>query len=100
MIALLWSFFFLTIPSYAETFPKAWNDFAHQYNIFLNGILGLALLTAFLVFVIHFIRFANFGNANPKAKHHMMISMLISGITTMLLGGVMIIVQILFGTAF
>lgn len=96
--------FFFTEFAFAEgnqskAFAKAWNSLFNEYSIFVSGFIGFSLLTSILVFIVHLIKLGSEGNANPIIRAKIFKDILISGITTALLGCIGVIYVILYQTS-
>ncbi|WCK57726.1 hypothetical protein PP175_27200 (plasmid) [Aneurinibacillus sp. Ricciae_BoGa-3] len=101
MPVFLSMFLFFTVPSFAQPkLPDAWKSLMDEYHIIIQGIIGFGILTALLVFIMHMIHLASLGASNPKARRVILNNILISGITTAMLGAVEVIFSILVTTAF
>lgn len=80
-------------------FEKAWGVLLEEYRIILAYIAGFGALTSILTFIIHFIRLGAVGD-NPQERRKVVHGMLISAICTALLGGITLILTLLYSIVF
>lgn len=81
-------------------FTTAWTELMKEWNSIVTGVAGFGALTSLLVFIIHMINLASLGNSHPIARKKVLNDILISGITTALLGATGLIFWIVYNTAF
>lgn len=101
---LLWTtplfIVYMTSIAFARpTFPEAWNAMIDEYNVIISGFIGLSVLTSLLIFIIHFMRLGAIGN-NPGNRSKVIQDLMVTGITTALLGAIGTIYAILYYTSF
>ena len=93
VISLFQSIFDRFWSSYA-VYSKDWktvaNMFLYEYKGLVVGILGIAALTALLMFIKNFVGLS-FSGDNPSARKQKMISILFCGIATAGLGALTIV---------
>lgn len=80
-------------------FKKAWDALMEEYRVILAYIAGFGALTSILTFIIHFIRLGAVGD-NPQERRKVVYGMLISAICTALLGGITLILTLLYSIVF
>jgi hypothetical protein len=73
----------------------SWNKLILKYRNFIVGFSGIAALTMLLNFIINFTKLG--ANAtNPNKRHEIIVSLVFTGVATMLLGAVSIIVGLFY----
>lgn len=80
-------------------FKKAWDALMEEYRVILAYIAGFGALTSILTFIIHFIRLGSVGD-NPQERRKVVHGMLISAICTALLGGITLVLTLLYSIVF
>lgn len=103
MIPLVMAFMVMTTSmAFAEEnkFATAWGELMVEWHTIIAGVAGLGALTSLLVFILHMFQLATLGNSHPIIRKKIMNDILISGITTALLGGVGLIFWIIYQTVF
>lgn len=85
--------------AFASDFDRAWEAFMSEWRLILAGISGFGALTSLLVFIIHFIKLASLPS-HPIQRQEIFDKMLISAITTALLGGISLVLVLYFGIFF
>lgn len=87
--------------SFAENkFATAWNDLMKEYRIIVGGIAGIGVVSSFLVFIVHMFKIATLGSASPEMRSKIISNILISGVTTALLGATTLIFTLLYKSVF
>ncbi|TCJ98273.1 UNVERIFIED_ORG: hypothetical protein BDK47_11859 [Anoxybacillus amylolyticus] len=78
---------------------KAWSALMSEYRIILAYIAGFGALTSILTFIVHFMRLGAAAD-NPQERQKIVRGMLISAICTALLGGVTLLLTLLYSIVF
>lgn len=81
--------FWSTYAVYSKDWKTVGNMFLYEYKGLVIGILGLAALTAMLMFIKNFVGLS-FSGDNPQQRKQKMISLLLCGCATAGLGGLAI----------
>lgn len=80
-------------------FPKAWKELIDEYRVILAGFSGIGALTSILVFVIHMIQLATMPT-HPIKRRECIDGIMWSGICTMLLGGMTLVLTLFYSIIF
>lgn len=83
--------FWSTYAVYSKDWKTVGNMFLYEYKGLITGILGIAALTALLMFVKNFTTLA-FSGSNPNARQQKILSILLTGIATAGLGALTVFV--------
>lgn len=83
--------FWSTYAIYSKDWRTVGNMFLYEYKGLITGILGIAALTALLMFIKNFASLS-FSATNPNERRQKMLSLLLTGIATAGLGGLTIFV--------
>lgn len=75
----------------------AFAELAGEFDVIIAGILGTATLTSLLAFIIHFVKLATMPS-HPIKRREVFMGIIWSGIILMLIGGVDIIVAVIYST--
>lgn len=81
------------------TTDEAWKAFMDEYRVILAAIAGIGALTSVLVFIFHFIKLGTMPS-HPIQRREVMNNMLISAITTALLGGISLVLTLFYYIVF
>lgn len=81
------------------TMEEAWGAFLNEYRIIIASIAGVGALTSILTFIFHFIKLGTVSS-NPIERSKVFNNMLITAITTALLGAISVILAIFYNTVF
>lgn len=79
--------------------PAKWKLLMDEYRMVLAYIAGFGALTSILVFIIHFIELGSLP-AHPIKRREKLMSMLVSGVCTALLGGMTLILTLFYAIIF
>lgn len=80
-----------------EEFDNAFNNFVQTYNEAIYYLLAFSMMSSFLIFIIIFLRLT-FLPAHPQDRRKAMIDIVVSGISTALLGSVAFIVKLYYSS--
>ena len=91
-----------TTMAFAEDnkFATAWGELMAEWNTIIAGVAGFGALTSLLVFIVHMFQLATLGTSHPIIRKKIMNDILISGITTAMLGATGLIFWIVYQTSF
>jgi len=79
-----------------DQFSTALNSFFSDWQLFISGFMGVAILSSVLIFIIHMIKLATSGGSHPMIRRKIMGDILVSGVTTALLGGISLVFYLLY----
>lgn len=84
--------FWTTYAIYSSDWRTVGNMFLFEYRNLVIGVLGVAAITSVLMFIKNFIALSFCGD-NPQERRQKLINILLAGIATAGLGGIMIFVS-------
>jgi len=79
------------------TFDEAWKSLMKEYRVIIASISGIGALTSVLVFIFHFVKLGSMPS-HPIQRREVLNNMLISAVTTALLGGITLVMTIFYYT--
>lgn len=82
-----------------QTTEEAWESFMAEYRIVIASLAGIGALTSILTFIYHFIQLGAIGTI-PLERQRVLNNMLVSAITTALLGAIAVILAIFYNIVF
>ena len=78
---------------------EAFDAFEFELKFIFSGLLAIGLLSSIVIFIIHFVKLAT-SPSHPIQRRAAMSNLLKSGICTMLLGAINLIVTLLITTVY
>jgi len=84
---------------HSQKFKDAWNAFFAEWRIVLAAFSGIGALTSVLVFIVHMIKLGAMPE-HPIQRGQVMNGLLISAITTALLGGITLVLTLMYEIVF
>lgn len=84
---------------HSEKFKEAWNAFFAEWRIILAAFSGIGALTSILVFIVHMIKLGAMPE-HPIQRGQVLNGLLISAITTAMLGGITLVLTLMYEIVF